>query len=266
MSIITISRGTFSGGQQLAECVCEKLGYSCVSREVLVEAAKGHGVPLEELSKALNEPPGLFRHMGLKRVHYLVYVQEALVKAVQDERAVYHGLAGQLLLRGVPHVLRVKVIANMEFRIQGAMDRLRCGRHEAVEFIKNIDKKRDKWVRYLYDVDRNDPLLYDLVVNLDRIDIVSACEIVCATASQEEFQTTPESQKRLKDLVLSSEVRARIASDGSVHDDHVEIDADDGVVTIRGTAHSMADADKIRDLVRQAPGVKDVKSEIGTHA
>ena len=263
MPIITISRGTFSGGQRLAECLSEKLGYKCISREVLVEAARGHGVPLEELSKALNEPPGgIFHRKGLKRVHYLVYVQEALVKAVQDERAVYHGLAGQLLLRGVPHILRVKVIANMEFRIQAAIDRVHCGRHEAVEFIKNIDKKRDKWVRYLYDVDRNDPLLYDLVVNLDRIDILSACEIVCASASQEEFQTTPESQKRLKDLVLSSELRGRIASDRSIQDDDVEIEADDGVITIRGTAHSLADEEKIRELVRQAPGVRDVKSEM----
>ena len=44
MAIITISRGTFSGGLQVAECVAEKLGYRCVSREVLVNAAKQYGV------------------------------------------------------------------------------------------------------------------------------------------------------------------------------------------------------------------------------
>ena len=43
MSIITISRGTFSGGRDLAECLAQKLGYPCISREVIVEAAERYG-------------------------------------------------------------------------------------------------------------------------------------------------------------------------------------------------------------------------------
>ena len=263
MSIITISRGTFSGGQILANCVADKLGYSRISREVLVEAAKDHGVPLEELTNALNEPPGgLFHRKTLSRVHYLVYIREALLKAVKDEKAVYHGLAGQVLLAGVPHVLRVFVIASMEYRIQAAIDRLHCNRHKAIDYIHNIDKKRDNWVKYLYDIDRHDPSLYDLVINLDRMDIDSACEIICASASQQEFQTTPESQKRLRDLVLAAEVRAMVALDGSVDDDGLEVDSDDGVVILQGMVHSLADADKIREVVRQRADIKDIKSEM----
>jgi len=266
MSIISISRPAFSGGQELAECVAEKLGYRCISREVLVEAARSHGVPVEKLAKTLDEVPGIFKRMRIERVHYLVYVQEALVKAVQGERIVYHGLAGHLLLRGVPHVLKVRVIAGMEPRTEAAMDRLECSRDQAMEFIRNSDTKRDKWLKMYYDVDRNDPSLHDVIINLDRIRLPSACEIVCVAASRKEFQTTPESSKRLKDLMLSTEVRARIASDGSVQDDGVEIEADDGVITIGGTVHSMPDADKVRELVRLAPGVKDIKSEMRVHA
>jgi len=98
MAIITISRGTFSGGQSLAECVAEKLGYRCISREVLVEAAKARGVPLEKLSKSLSDVPGILEGMSLERVHYLAYIKAALVSAVKDEMAVYHGLAGHFLL------------------------------------------------------------------------------------------------------------------------------------------------------------------------
>ena len=45
MSIITISRGTASGGQALAERVAEKLGWPCLSNEVIIEAAKRYNVP-----------------------------------------------------------------------------------------------------------------------------------------------------------------------------------------------------------------------------
>ena len=47
MSIITISRGTFSGGKAIAECVAENLGYACVSREILSDAAETYGVSAE---------------------------------------------------------------------------------------------------------------------------------------------------------------------------------------------------------------------------
>ena len=47
MAIITISRGTFSGGQSLAEYVAGKLGYRCLAREVLIEAARQYGVDEE---------------------------------------------------------------------------------------------------------------------------------------------------------------------------------------------------------------------------
>ena len=38
MQIITISRGSFSHGKEIAEKVAETLGYECVSREILLEA------------------------------------------------------------------------------------------------------------------------------------------------------------------------------------------------------------------------------------
>ena len=40
MAIITISRGTMSGGKKLAELLCQRLGYQCISREIIVEAAE----------------------------------------------------------------------------------------------------------------------------------------------------------------------------------------------------------------------------------
>jgi hypothetical protein len=51
MSIIAISRGTFSGGETLAKRVAERLGYQCVSREMNLEAAaKEYGVSAEQLT------------------------------------------------------------------------------------------------------------------------------------------------------------------------------------------------------------------------
>jgi cytidylate kinase len=262
MAIITISRGTFSGGQILAESIAEKLGYRCISREVLVGAARQYGVQLEKLSKALTEPPGFLHRFSEDRAHYLAYIRADLCNEVKDDRVVYHGLAGHLLLRGLPHVLRVRVIADMEFRIKAAMERQNFSREKAIEFVQKIDEKRVKWTRFLYHADWSDPSLHDIVINLENIGIDDARDIVCQIAALDKFKVTPESQKIMSDMLLSTEVRAALAGSKGISDGGIEIEADRGIITIGGTVGSLKDADKIKELVRKMPGVKEVNSHM----
>lgn len=265
MAVITVSRGTLSGGQRLAECVCERLGYRCLSREGLVEAAKRYDIPEQTLNDALTKKPGLLQSLTRERAHYLTCIRAALVREARDEKVVYHGHAGHLLLTGVPHLLRIRVVAGMEFRIKAAMNRLHLSREEAIEHIKRVDKERVEWTKFLYHVNWSDPSLYDLVVNLDRLDMADACDIVCRTAALNEFQATTESQRVMADLVLSTEVRATIAVSAARKKDFVdagvEIQANGGVVTIGGTIASLEDADKIREIVEAVPGVSGVNSK-----
>ena len=262
MAIITISRGTFSGGKELAECLENKLGFKCLSREVLVEAARRYGAQLENLTRALNDKPGILEGMTSERVHYLAYIQAALIKDARDERLVYHGHAGQLLLRDVPHVLRVRVIAGMEYRIKAAMERNKLSREQAVEYIKKVDSDRVRWTKFLYHADWYDLSLYDLAINLDKIGMSGACDMISLIVQREEFQPTPQSQKKLGDLALATDIRARIAANETISDKDVEIEADDGAVTILGRVDSSVDADNIRNLIRHVPGVKDISSKL----
>jgi cytidylate kinase len=193
---------------------------------------------------------------------YLDFIRVELLKAVRDENVVYHGLAGNLLLYDVPHLLGIRVIAGMEYRIEAAMERTNLMRNEAVDFIESIDNKRDKLVKYLYNVDSNDPSLYSLVINLDNMDIESASEVICINASQKEYQRTAESQKRLNDLILAAEVKARIASDDNIKNGHIRIDAFDGLVTLSGNVNFIKDADRIRVVTLDTPGVRDIDSRM----
>ena len=266
MAIITVSRGSCSGGKSLAECVASKLGFSCISREALVdEAVKRYEVPEEKLRDALTKKPGLLDHLTREKSHYLMCLRAALIRMVKDERAVYHGHAGHLLLRGIPHLVRVRVIASMEFRTRAVMDSQHVGRKEAVEYIENVDKERSKWTEFLYHEDWNDPSQYDIVLNIDQLGILDTCEVVCRAAAMEQYKTTQESQKVLDDLALSTEVRGVIACDAArkgVADAGVEIEADNGIITISGTAASLEDADRIRDMTASVPGVRAVNSKI----
>lgn len=262
MSIIAVSRGTFSGGEALAKGVAERLGYGCVSREVIHEAAERYGFAVEELVAAMEKRPPLWERLVGKRTAYLICMRAALCDRAQKGQLVYHGYLGHLLLPGIAHVLRVRVIADMEFRIQAAMQQQRFGRKEAMAYIEKVDKERRQWTRFLFDVAWDDPYLYDLVLNLSRMNLAAACETVVRLAAQPEFTPTSVSLKAMQDLALGSRVAAACARDSRTRDASLEVTADDGIVTITGTTQSPVVMEAVPSVARQVGGVKDVRTEV----
>jgi cytidylate kinase len=255
MAVITISRGSFSGGKMLAECLAETLGYRCVDREVIVERAAAHGVSQEELRDALQKPPTFLERFQHKKYLYLALIQAALAEEVRLGKAVYHGNAGHLLLKGGPQILRVRIIAPMEFRLRMAQDRLKLSRAEAADYIAKMDQDRRKWTQYLYGVDWGDPANYDIVLNLEYMGIADACETVSALARQRRFEFTPACQAAMDALALASRVRAELALDRATAHLEFEVTAKNGVVRIRGSASNARDIDEIRRVASAVPGV-----------
>jgi cytidylate kinase len=259
MSVITISRGTFTGGKWLAECVAGHLGYRCVDRDVIVERAAAHGISQEELRGALDKPPTFLDRFKHKRYIYLALVQAALAEEVREGRVVYHGHCGHLLLKGGGPVLRVRVIAPLEYRISMAQERLKLDRHNVVEYIRKADSDRKKWTQYLYGVDWCDPSLYDLVINLEFIDMERACDILASTVSHQTcFHFDPTCQAAMDDLVRASRVKAELALNPGTSSLELEVLCKDSAVRVKGKIYDMAQIEQIERIARGVEGVTSV--------
>lgn len=215
MPIITISRGTLSGGRKTAECLAETLGYPSVGREILQEAAEKLGVSAEDVSERLEAPPSLFARLTEERKRYLLAVQTALAEYSVTGDLVYHGLAGQFLLKDLPGVLAVRLIAPLEMRIQALMSaHHRMSRKAAEEFIQNVDDERRRWVRLMYSADVEDASLYDLTVNLESISLETACVVIAEAAKQPQLEITADVKRKLSDFARECRERLLQAAGG----------------------------------------------------
>ena len=262
MAVITISRGSFSGGKMLAESLAERLGYRCIDRDTLVEKAASLGVSSGELLATLEKPPSLLDRFKHKKYIYLAAIQAALTDEVRKGKAVYHGNAGHLLLRGVGHVLRTRIIAPIEFRVAMVRDRLHLGPSEAKAHIQKMDQDRARWTQYLYGIDWGDPAYYDVVINLERVDLQEACETIASMAGQERFRENPESLAAMEDLALSSRVRASLVTNPGTALLELDVNARAGRVSLGGLAYSPLQVKEIEDLVWKVPGVIDIHSDL----
>jgi cytidylate kinase len=263
MSIITISRGTASGGQALAERVAAKLGWSCVSNEVIVEAARRYNVPEPELIKAFETAPTFWERLTASRRVYLTFVQAAMCEYAERGNLVYHGYAGHALLPAISHVVKVRLVAPLDYRISAVMARnARLDRKGAIRYIAQVDEERTSRMRYLFEVDWRDPQQYDLVLSLDKLSLVTACDLVIQAVHWQPFQPTAASRLALQNLALSSRLRAALDAHPQLRPYEVGITVEGGVVTLAGT---LPTDDVIQQVVRvaeQTTGITQVLNRL----
>ncbi len=263
MSIIAISRGTFTGGEALAKSVAARLGYRCLGREENLKAvAKMYKVSKEGFTTAMEKRPPFWERVLGERAAYLSIVRATLCAQAESNNLVYHGYLGHRLLPGISHVIGVRVIADREFRVQATMQQQHLDLDKALAYVEKVDKDRQEWTRFLFGVDWNDSQLYDAVLNLSRLSLETATEMVVNLTRGDEFRATPESLKAMRDLTLQSRVAAVLATDFRTRDTDVEVTAADGVVTVTGATRWPEVERAVPVVVRTVEGVKEVRSQV----
>jgi cytidylate kinase len=260
MAVITISRGSASGGRLLAEGLAQRLGFHIVSREEIIERAVQFGVSEATLDKALLDPPSLSEDSQQNRRHYLVFIQDALCELARKDNVIYHGNAGHLLLRGISHLFRIRLIAPLEFRVQKIVERTKMTSEEAAAYIQKIDAQRRAWNLFLYGVDWLSPTLYDLTINLENMNIGTAVALVAAAIGQPEFATTPQSQKAIDDLAFATRVKAVLAADPVTSPAEVDLaaDSDSGTVTLTGPVRPQELLAAVSERIQAIPAVRSM--------
>ncbi len=213
MAIITISRGSYSKGKEVAEKAAASLGYECISREVLLDASDRFNVPEMRLARAIHDAPSILARLGGEKQAYIAYIRCALVRRVRKDNVVYHGLAGHLLLKGIPHVVKVRIIADLEDRVRTEMIREGISEHEARTLILRDDQERRKWTRDLFGVDPWDSALYDLVLHIHKLTADDAAAFIRDAAGRKPFATTRDAQQKMDDLVVACEVKASLVEE-----------------------------------------------------
>jgi cytidylate kinase len=282
MPIITISRGSYSRGKEVGEKAAQRLGFECISREVLIEASEEFNVPEIQLLRAVRDAPSVLDRFTFGKERYIAYIQVAILEHFQKDNVVYHGLAGHYFVRGVSHVLKVRIIGEREDRVKLLMDRetifeqaasamkgisrqslVLPGSHrgitkeKALRILDTIDEERRKWGLHLYGIDTHDPSIYDLVIPVRKLSTDDAVDIICFAAQLKRFQATLASQQTIDNLLLSARVKAKLIESYP----RAAVTANQGAVHISLEGGSSRQEEAIRDIVAGIAAVEkfDIK-------
>ncbi len=263
MAIITISRGTFGGGKAVAETLADQLGCACISREMIIQdAANTFDTPKTDLRNSILEPPGLLGLTGGHNAGNIRLVRAALMDRAQNGPMVYHGYGGHLLLKNIPGLLRVRVIAGMDYRMAHVMDQEKISQDEALDLIRANDKARAAWSKNIWGKQWNDPSLFDLVVNLDRISVKGAVNLIAGTGNLPEFTMDKQGEQKFKNQLVISRIWAGLVENKPTRSVRIKIEAHDGHITLTGNVGSIKLKDAVISITASIAGVQKVFNEL----
>jgi cytidylate kinase len=208
MSVIVISKGSYSHGGEVARKVAQRLGLDCISRDILLDTSKKFNISELRLIRAVEDAPSFLEKYTFGREKYIKYIKAAILNALAKGNIIYHGFAGHFFVGDISHVLKVRIIADMEERIAYMMKRENVSKEDAIQLVKKVDEERTKWSLKLYGMDTWDTRLYDLVINIGKITLDHAVDLICQTVQQKAFQPTTESQKQIKKLAREALLEA----------------------------------------------------------
>jgi cytidylate kinase len=214
MPIITISRSSYTYGKKVAEAVSETLGYTCISREEVLNASQEFNISGLNLAREL---PIILDQTVFNKYRYISYMRSALLKHLAKGKVVYHGFCGHILLKDIDHVLKVQITADLDDRVKLVMDRDGLSRNEALLFIKTMDDARKKWCQKLYKIDLSKICQYDISLNISKIPLDKAVDVICKTAMLDRFKTTAESRKAMLEKVCAADARTETLTDSETN-------------------------------------------------
>lgn len=210
MSIICISRGSYFRGRDVAQKLADTLGYNCISRDSLLATSDEFDIPEIKLMRSIQHATRILERYSFGRERYINFISSSILRHLKEENHVYHGIAGQFFSYDIGHLIKVRIIADFEERVQAEARRENIPLDQARMQLKHDDEERQKWALFLYGVDIVDPSIYDMVLNLSNMGVDDAASLIVQAAKLPCFQPTEESQKKINDLALAAEIRAAL--------------------------------------------------------
>ncbi len=200
--VVCISRSLGSGGEEVGRIVAGKLGFRYADEEIIVRAAEKAGVSPKTVAQAEHTPRLIERILEsiartppdpegwagaaivapADRSSYEGLIERVIRETAQDGDVVIVAHGASVPLADTEGLLRVLVTASPEVRIKRHASDAGVEESAAKKAIEESDRQRREYLKRFYEVGRELPPHYDLVVTTDALSVPLAAQLIVSAA------------------------------------------------------------------------------------
>jgi len=263
MTVIAMTQEMGSLAKDVADQLASDLGLATMRHEVVDHVSSRMRVPTSLINRLREGKAGAIERLRADKASLAVYMAEEVLEVASRGNVVLRGWGATCLLRRVRHVVSVRITRPLAQRVAWLQERL--GTDDAAfaeEEIRRSDRAHAARMQAQFGVTWGDPLLYDLVLNTDRVSVESCAAQIAALSRRPEFAETEASRAVLANLWLEARVRAALRADPETRDVDVTVATDGGRVFLSGMVVAADELPAAERVARSVVGVTAVDNAL----
>jgi cytidylate kinase len=263
MPVIALTQGMGSLAQDIAEQLADELKLSTLQHEVAERVADKMHVSKSLISRLRSGKAGLIEGLRADRQAMAVYTAGEVLDAAARGNVVIRGWGATQLLRPVPHVPCIRIMRPLPQRVQWLMQQLETDDAEMAEAeIRRSDHANATRMHQQFGVDWGDPVLFDLVLNTDRLSVDTCVQQIKALLQRPEFAETEASRTLLQSMALHARVRAALRAHAETEEVDITITGSGPTVVLQGIVLHASERDAAEQVAGAVPGVTGVDNQL----
>ena len=264
MPLVAMTREMGSLGKDVAAGVAARSGRKVVYHEIIEPIASKMRLRKSHVERFLDGRAGLWEKLTTDKTSLSIFTADETFRFLRDgQTAVIRGWGAVHLLRNIPHVVRVRVCAPLETRVQRMMERLATDNRETVENeIQMSEEAHSAITKRHFGVNWRDPELYDLVLCTERLSVDECVDEIDGMMQRQCFQETEDSRRMVENLATEWAVRSALRRDERTSRTHVTIESDNGTLRLMGVVDTQTEANAAGELAAAVEGVKQVDNQL----
>ena len=263
MPVIALTQGMGSLAQDIAEQLADELQLATLQHEVAEHVANRMHVSKSLINRLRAGKAGTIERLRADREAIAVYTAQDVIEAAARGNVVVRGWGATLLLRPVPHVPCIRIMRPFAKRVQWLMAELDTDDIELAEAeIRRSDHANATRMHDQFGVDWGDPVLFDMVLNADRLSVDTCVQQIKALLARPEFAETEASRTLLQGMAQSARVRAALREHDETAGVNISIESVAGQVKLTGIVLNAAERAAAEQVAAAVQGVTAVDNQL----
>lgn len=263
MALITVSRQSGSRGEEITEQIAKVLGLRLIDKPTLEKTLLEHGLSEENVERFDEKKPGFRDIFSNDRDRYFHYLKSAILENVRSGDNIVIGRGAAVVLAGLPGTLHLRITAPITVRIERVREQQECDEHHARRMVHHIDHERAGFYHVFFNVDWEDPDIYDLTVNTATLSADVVVDTIRSIVESDAMESArARREKRITELAKAQRILTKILYEEQIPLRFPWVDVTDDVAVVSGSVSVATNVERCEAVAAATEGIGRVEVRI----
>ncbi|MDA8124558.1 MAG: cytidylate kinase-like family protein [Deltaproteobacteria bacterium] len=255
MAILSISNEFKSGATEIGQAIEKQLGYEFLSQSRIMHEASAAGKEWARFSVDYGQAmPTLWERYDWSFMGFMALIQSIILDHAQKDNIVIMSRGANYLLRGIPHILKIRIAAPLEKRIERIMTQESLSWETARLLVKKADYEITSAIQQIYGKKWDDPSAYEIRFDTSLQPHEQIIESIKSLLIAKDHLKTQEAQQKLAMKALAARIKARILINPKFLIPTLEVEDTEAGIVLHGVARSIKEHQAIEEEVKKISG------------